>query len=54
MNQDTSQLYEWMLKNKVKLTVRDGLVRVSPHFYNSEDEVSRFFDQLDEFSKSKR
>ena len=54
MNQDTSQLYEWMLKNKVMLTVRDGLVRVSPHFYNSEDEVSRFFDQLDEFSKSKR
>ena len=54
MNQDTSELYEWMLKNKVKLTVRDGLVRVSPHFYNSEDEVSRFFDQLDEFSKSKR
>ena len=54
MNQDTSQLYEWMLKNKVMLTVRDGLVRVSPHFYNSEDEVSLFFDQLDEFSKSKR
>jgi cysteine desulfurase / selenocysteine lyase len=53
MNQDTSQLYEWMLKNKVKLTVRDGLVRVSPHFYNSEYEVSRFFGQLDEFSISK-
>jgi cysteine desulfurase / selenocysteine lyase len=54
MNQDTSQLYEWMLKNKVKLTVRDGLVRVSPHFYNSEDEVCRFFGQLDEFSRSKK
>ena len=54
INQDTSQLYEWMLKNKVMLTVRDDLVRVSPHFYNSEDEVSCFFDQLDEFSKAKR
>jgi cysteine desulfurase/selenocysteine lyase len=54
INQDISQLYEWMLKHKVKLTVRDGLVRVSPHFYNSEDEISRFFDLLDEFSVSKR
>jgi cysteine desulfurase / selenocysteine lyase len=54
MNQDVSQLYEWMLKNKVKLTVRDGLVRVSPHFYNNEGEVSRFFDLLDIFTASKR
>jgi cysteine desulfurase / selenocysteine lyase len=54
MNQDVSQLYEWMLKNKVKLTVRDGLVRVSPHFYNNEGEVSRFFDLLDKFMASKR
>jgi cysteine desulfurase/selenocysteine lyase len=54
MNQDISKLYEWMLKNKVKLTVRDGLVRVSPHFYNSEDEISRFFSLLDEFAVSKR
>lgn len=53
MSQDTSQLYEWMMKNKVKLTVRDGLVRVSPHFYNSEDEVSRFFGLLDKFLKGK-
>ncbi|MZH42480.1 MAG: aminotransferase class V-fold PLP-dependent enzyme [Nitrospinae bacterium] len=50
MDQDISQLYEWMLKNKVKLTVRDGLVRLSPHFYNTEDEVSRFFDLLDNYA----
>jgi cysteine desulfurase / selenocysteine lyase len=53
MNQDVSKLFEWMLKNKVKLTVRDGLVRLSPHFYNSEDEISRFFGLLDEFAVSK-
>jgi cysteine desulfurase / selenocysteine lyase len=51
MDQDISQLYEWMMKNKVKLTVRDGLVRLSPHFYNSEDEILRFFDLLDNFIK---
>ena len=52
MNQDISHLYEWMLENKVKLTVRDGLVRLSPHFYNSEEEVLRFFDLLDKFLKN--
>ena len=49
MNQDVSQLYEWMVKNKVKLTVRDGLVRLSPHFYHSADEVERLFCLLDHY-----
>ena len=52
MNQDISRLYEWMLENKVKLTVRDGLVRLSPHFYNSEEEFLRFFDLLDKYLKN--
>ncbi len=51
MNQDVGRLYEWMLDNKVKITVRDGLVRLSPHFYNSEDEILKFFDLLDSFLK---
>ena len=52
MNQDISRLYEWMLENKVKLTVRDGLVRLSPHFYNSEEEILRFFDLQDKYLKN--
>ena len=54
MNQDVSEVYEWMLKNKVKLTVRDGHVRLSPHFYNSEDEIDHFFDLLDQYVKFKQ
>jgi selenocysteine lyase/cysteine desulfurase len=54
MSEDISELYEWMSKKKVKLTVRDGLVRLSPHFYNSEDEVDQFFCLLDEYVKLKR
>jgi len=53
MEQDVSRLYEWMLERKVKLTVRDGLVRLSPHFYNNEDEILRFFDLLDNYIKEK-
>lgn len=49
MDQDVSRLYEWMLARKVKLTVRDGLVRLSPHFYNSTDEILRFFTLLDKY-----
>jgi len=49
LEKDVSLLYLYMLEHKVKLTVRDGLVRISPHFYNTEDEILRFFDLLDRY-----
>ena len=51
LNKDVDTLYSFMMENKVKLTVRDGLVRLSPHFYNNEDEILKFFDLLDGFLK---
>jgi selenocysteine lyase/cysteine desulfurase len=30
---------------------RPGLVRVSPHFYNTMDDVDMFMDALDEIQK---
>ena len=48
---DLSQLATYMAENNVSLTVRDGMVRLSPHFYNSQDEANRFFDLLDSFLK---
>ncbi|PIQ99106.1 MAG: aminotransferase [Nitrospinae bacterium CG11_big_fil_rev_8_21_14_0_20_45_15] len=47
---DFLALAEYMQKNKVTLTARNGLVRVSPHFYNTSDEIERFFSILDDFS----
>ena len=46
------KLSGFMAENQVSLTIRDGLVRLSPHFYNSENEIDRFFDLLDRFRKS--
>jgi cysteine desulfurase / selenocysteine lyase len=51
LNKDVGSLYSYMLENKVKLTVRDGLVRFSPHFYNNEDEILKVFDLLDRYLK---
>jgi len=51
LDKDVSKLDSFMLENKVKLTVRDGLVRFSPHFYNNEDEILQVFDILDSYLK---
>ncbi len=49
---DLNKLAGFMAENQVSLTVRDGMVRLSPHFYNSENEIDQFFDLLDRFRKS--
>ncbi|MBC8284543.1 MAG: aminotransferase class V-fold PLP-dependent enzyme [Nitrospinae bacterium] len=51
LDKDVNQLYSFMLENKVKFTVRDGLVRFSPHFYNNEDEILKVFELLDGYLK---
>jgi selenocysteine lyase/cysteine desulfurase len=49
---DLKKLSGFMAENQVSLTARDGMVRLSPHFYNSENEIDRFFDLLDRFRKT--
>jgi len=48
---DLDALAGFMAERGVFWTVRDGLMRLSPHFYNTEDEVDRFFAHFDEFKK---
>ena len=48
---DLERLATFMAERGVFWTVRDGLMRLSPHFYNTEDEVDRFFAHFDEFLK---
>ena len=51
LKNDISSLYSFMLNNKVKITVRDGLIRFSPHFYNNEDEALKVLNLIDEYLK---
>ncbi|MFQ5482263.1 MAG: aminotransferase class V-fold PLP-dependent enzyme [Nitrospinaceae bacterium] len=46
---DLDRLGQYLAYHNITVTVRDGLVRLSPHFYNTEEEVDRFFHHLDEF-----
>lgn len=41
-------LFRALLAKGVMLSLRNGKLRLSPHFYNNADDVSRFFAALDE------
>ena len=48
---DYKKLAPYLVERKVIVSVRDHFVRLSPHFYNTEEEIDRFFSHLDEFLK---
>ncbi|MBI5428115.1 MAG: aminotransferase class V-fold PLP-dependent enzyme [Nitrospinae bacterium] len=50
---DLKKFSAFMAENRVSLTVRDGMVRLSPHFYNTAEEIDAFFDLLDRFRRLK-
>lgn len=48
---DYKKLALFLREHHVIVSVRDNFVRLSPHFYNTENEIERFFALLDEFLK---
>ncbi|MEE9553888.1 MAG: aminotransferase class V-fold PLP-dependent enzyme [candidate division Zixibacteria bacterium] len=48
---DTERLFESLLEKGFALSFREGGIRVSPHFYNTIDEINKFVDALKEFSR---
>ena len=48
-SKDVEALHNELIKNKIYCSVRNGRLRVSPHFYNTAEDVDRFFDVLDRF-----
>lgn len=50
---DSTDLFRYFLENKVMVAQRGNAVRLSPHFYNDENDVAKFFDVLDGYAKKK-
>jgi selenocysteine lyase/cysteine desulfurase len=38
------RLLEWFLAHRVQVAARGGMVRISPHFYNTEEEIDRVLE----------
>jgi selenocysteine lyase/cysteine desulfurase len=45
---DAQECFQELLRRKVFVSARNGLLRLSPHCFNTRDEVSAFFEILDE------
>lgn len=45
----TKALYDYLISNGFIVSFREGAVRVSPHFYNSLDEIERFIEAVKNF-----
>jgi cysteine desulfurase/selenocysteine lyase len=44
--QDVEEVHKELMKNKIHCSVRNGRLRVSPHFYNNHDEIDRIIEYL--------
>jgi len=44
--EDIRQLFERLSQNQVKVSLREGSIRVSPHFYNDESDMGKLIDLL--------
>lgn len=39
-------LYQWLSDRKIIVSVREGIIRLSPHFYNTADEIEQVVDAI--------
>ena len=46
--EDAKALFQALAGRQVTVALRDGRIRLAPHFYNDESDVERFFAALDE------
>lgn len=46
---DPELLHRFLHEQNIVVSVRNGMIRLSPHFYNNPDDVACFFEALDQF-----
>lgn len=46
---DAQKVFHGLQESGIEVAVRQGWVRVSPHFYNTEDEIMKFIERLKSF-----
>ena len=51
-HEDAQKIFEQLDGKRIYAAVREGMLRVSPHFYNTKDEIDRFIDELKKILKS--
>lgn len=44
--QENKRVFQKLLDEKVTISQREGSLRISPHFYNTKDDLDKFFDIL--------
>jgi selenocysteine lyase/cysteine desulfurase len=46
---DPKGLYKFLNKRKIMVSLRNRMIRLSPHFYNNADDINAFFQALDNY-----
>jgi len=46
---DRKSLYDALTKEMIRVSLRNQMIRLSPHFYNNRGDVERFFQALDRY-----
>ncbi|NOX89854.1 MAG: aminotransferase class V-fold PLP-dependent enzyme [Calditrichaeota bacterium] len=46
---DTDRLYEYLSKQKIVCSLRNGRLRIAPHFYNTKEEIQEVVNQIRAF-----
>lgn len=48
---DPKVLYDYLSQEHMAVSLRNDMIRLSPHFYNNMDDIHRFFEVLDRFQE---
>ncbi|MBW1943650.1 MAG: aminotransferase class V-fold PLP-dependent enzyme [Deltaproteobacteria bacterium] len=48
---DPKALYDYLSQEHMAVSLRNDMIRLSPHFYNNMDDIHRFFEVLDRFQE---